>query len=313
VSQAASGTATARWLPGFLVLSVIWGSSFALIKAGVHAGVPPTWVALWRCLLGALTLWGVCLIQRARVPGDWAAWGHAMVVAFLVNAAPFTLLAYGETHVSSVLAGVLNAATPLTTLLFALALVPQERATARRLAGLLLGFAGVLIIVQAWHSPGRSELAGVLACLAATICYGAGFAYTRRSFSGRSASTAALTAIQLTCATALLIPLAPAASGPPAWPGAGAAAALLALGALGTGAAFLLNLRVIRAVGPARASTVTYLIPLWSALIGTLALSEPLSWSIVAGGLVVLVAVLLAQSGGRLNQAPGVPLKADRS
>src|SRR5437763_4541389 len=96
----------AQWAPGFVVLSAIWGSSFALIKVAVEAGVAPVWVALWRCLFGALALWAVCLARRVPVPRDQRTWGHAAVVAALLNAVPFALFAYGETHVSSVLAGV---------------------------------------------------------------------------------------------------------------------------------------------------------------------------------------------------------------
>ena len=111
-------------------------------------------------------------------------WGHAAVVAVLANTAPFVLLAYGEQHVDSVLAGLLNATTPLMTLLFVPLLVPTERITARRVAGLLIGFAGVLCVLGVWRGVAGGTITGTLACLGSTACYGATFAYMQRFFAG---------------------------------------------------------------------------------------------------------------------------------
>jgi drug/metabolite transporter (DMT)-like permease len=290
---------TVRWLPSFVVLSAIWGSSFVLIKVGVDAGVAPLWVALWRCLFGTLALLAVCAFQRSALPRDPVIWGHAAVVAVLLNAAPFALFAYGEQHVSSVLAGMVNATTPLTTLVFVLALVPQERATASRLLGLLLGFLGVLFVLGVWHGVAGGTLVGGLACLGATACYGAGFAYTRRFFSGRRDSVVALSTAQIGSATVELALVTPLISGPPTWPGLPAAAALLLLGALGTGYAYILNLHIIRAAGPTIAATVTYVIPLWSTALGALLLDEPVGWNTLIGGILVVAGVLATRARTR--------------
>ncbi len=297
-------TGVARWAPAFVTLSMIWGSSFALIKVAVDAGVAPMWVALWRCLFGALALGVVCVLRGAPLPRDRAAWGHALAVAAMTNAAPFALFAFGETRVSSVLAGVWNATTPLTTLVFVLAVVPQERPTAGRLLGLLLGFAGVLVVLGVWDGPAGATVTGSLACLGATTGYGAGFAYTRRFLSGRPESAAALSALQIGCATVELALVTPLIAGPPSWPGPGAVLALVVLGAGGTGIAFVMNLGVIRTAGPTVASTVTYLTPIWSTLLGALLLAEPLGWNTVAGGLVVIAGVLLAR-----RDRPSEPLE----
>ncbi len=298
------------WWPGFVALSAIWGASFALIKVAVDAGVPPVWVAAWRCLLGAAALWAVLAVRREAAPRDLATWGHSAVVAVLLNAVPFVLFSYGETRVSSVLAGVLNATTPLFTLLFALALVPGEpRPGPRRLVGLALGFAGVLTVLGVRHGsgtgggPGAGEglaagsgaVVGGLVCLAATCCYGAGFAYLRRHLSTRPHSATALSAAQITCAGAELAVAAPLAAGAPHWPGAGAAVALLVLGALGTGVAYILNLDLVRTAGTAVAAAVTYVTPLWSTALGVLLLAEPVGWNTLVGGLTVVAAVALTR------------------
>ncbi|MEV6977730.1 DMT family transporter [Kitasatospora sp. NPDC093806] len=300
-----------RWWPGFVALSAIWGASFALIKVAVDAGVPPLWVAAWRCLLGAAALWAILAVRREAVPRDAATWGHSAVVAVLLNAAPFALFSYGETRVSSVLAGVLNATTPLFTLLFTVATVAGERRPgARRLAGLGLGFVGVLTVLGVWRGSlaDAGGAAGGLACLAATCCYGAGFAYLRRHLAGRPHSATALSAVQITCGGAELLLVAPPVAGAPHWPGTGAAAALLVLGALGTGVAYILNLGLVRTAGTAVAAAVTYITPLWSTALGALLLAEPVGWNTLAGGLAVIAAVALT----RQPSAPAGPVRSVR-
>jgi drug/metabolite transporter (DMT)-like permease len=153
-------------------------------------------------------------------------------------------------------------------------------------AGLLIGFAGVLCVLGVWR--GVATVAGTLACLGSTASYGATFAYMQRFFAGRSGSAAALSAAQLVCASVELAVVAPALAGLPHWPGVPAVVALLALGAQGTGVAYVLNLGVIRAAEPTVASTVTYVIPVWSMAIGAVLLAEPVGWNTVVGGVVVV-------------------------
>ncbi|WP_064745452.1 DMT family transporter [Pseudonocardia acaciae] len=309
---------TNRWWPGFVALSAIWGSSFALIKVAVEAGVPPAWVALWRCCFGACALLAACAVRRAPLPRDPVTWAHAAVVAALLNAVPFALLAHGELLVSSVLAGALNATTPLATLVFAVLLVPSERLSKRRVFGLLVGLGGVLVLlgVGPGQTAGQGAGEGALACLAATLCYGAGFAYTRRFFSGRGGSAVALSAAQIGTATVELALVTPWLAGPPSWPGATAAVALTLLGAVGTGYAYILNLRVIRAAGAAVAATVTYLTPVWSTALGALLLAEPVGWHTVAGAALVIAGILVATRrlpGAGTSAAPGRRPRGGRS
>ncbi|MBV6701530.1 DMT family transporter [Kitasatospora aureofaciens] len=301
-----------RWWPGFVTLSAIWGASFALIKVAVDGGVPPVWVALWRSVLGAGTLWAILVLRRERAPRDRAVWGHSAVVAVLLNTVPFTLFSYGETRISSVLAGVMNATTPLFTLLFAVVTVAEERRPgARRLSGLALGFVGVLTVLGVWRGIGSGEIAGGLACLGAACCYGAGFAYLRRFLSGQPYSVTALSAVQITCAAAELTVIAPFAAGSPHWPGVGPAAALLVLGAVGTGFAYVLNLGLVRSAGTAVASAVTYVMPLWSTALGAAFLSEPVGWNALAGAAAVIAAVALTRPSSRPAPTALAPTEAE--
>ncbi|BCJ37849.1 hypothetical protein Athai_53520 [Actinocatenispora thailandica] len=298
-----AGVRIPRWVPGFLLVSMIWGASFTFIKLAVDGGLPPPWLAFVRCLTGALTLALVCLVRRESPGRDPVTWLHGLVVALLLNTVPFTLVAFGETHVSSVFAGLCNAVTPLATMAFAVALVPAERLTGRRAAGLGVGLGGVLVLLGVWRGLPGGTLAGALACVASTVLYGAGFAYTRRFLAHRSASATGLSTVQMVCATAELAVLAPLSGEAPRWPGPIAAGALLALGALGTGIAYILNLTVIRTAGATVASTVTYLTPVWSTLLGALLLGESLAARHLAGGALILAGVLLVQwrATGRRN------------
>ncbi|MEU9040516.1 MULTISPECIES: DMT family transporter [unclassified Kitasatospora] len=298
--------AVRRWLPRFAALSAIWGASFALIKVAVDAGVPPVWVALWRCLLGTATLGAVLVLRGEKVPRDRALWGHSAVVAVLLNTVPFILFPFGETRASSVLAGVMNATTPLFALLLTVLTVPEERRPgARRLTGLVLGFVGVLTVLGVWRGIGSGTAVGGLTCLAAACCYGAGFAYLRRFLSGRPESVTTLSALQIGCATAELAVIVPFAAGAPHWPGAGPAVALLVFGVVGTGLAYLLNLGLVRTAGTGVASAVAYVMPLWSTAIGALFLAEPVGWNALAGGVLVIAAVALTRPRPRPRTATG--------
>ncbi|WP_395293720.1 DMT family transporter [Kitasatospora hibisci] len=310
---AAGKTGRRRWWPGFVALSAIWGASFALIKVAVDAGVAPVWVACWRCVLGAAALWTILTLRREPAPRAPAVWGHSAVAAALLNAVPFALFSYGETRVGSVLAGVMNAATPLFTVLFTVVAVPGERRPGPRgPAGLALGFAGVLTVLGVWRGFGSGEAGGGLACLAATCCYGAGFAYLRRHLSGRPYTATALSATQIVCAAAESAVVAPLAAGPPSWPGTGPAAALLALGVLGTGVAYIINLDLVRTAGTAVAAAVTYVTPLWSTALGALLLGEPVGWNTLLGGVAVIAAVVLTRPPAAPAQRRWRPRSARR-
>jgi drug/metabolite transporter (DMT)-like permease len=289
------------------LLAAIWGTSFLLIKVGGGA-FTPVQVSFGRMLFGVLALVPVVLIQRSRLPRDVRTWVHLSVAALLLNSVPFTLFAVGEQHVSSVLAGIWNGATPLFVLVVVLVALPEERPTRDRAIGLALGFAGVLVVFGAWHGLGHGELIGNAACLGATLLYGLGFPYARRYLALGGLTIAALAFGQLAMGTLQLALVLPLAGGiPTAYP-AGPFAAIIALGAIGTGAAYLLNYSIIRDAGATAASTVGYLVPVFATIAGVTLLGEPLSWNEPAGGLLVLLGV--AASQGRLGLRPLRPRSA---
>jgi drug/metabolite transporter (DMT)-like permease len=285
------------WQTQFVVLATIWGSSFLLIKVADES-LTPLQVALGRVVLGSAALLCVLAARRERLRFTPREWLHLSVAAALFNSLPFVCFAWGETHTSSVLAGIWNATTPLWTLPFALLLVREEPPNRAQATSVALGFVGVLVVLGPWRGAGGSALAGNLACVAGAACYGLGFAYTRRYLT-RAHEPLTLSVGQLLCATVQLGIVTLALDGLPGHVSLKSVGSILALGALGTGVAYLLNYGVIRAAGITVASTVTYVVPLFSTVLGVVVLSEPLHWNAPAGGAIVLVGAALAQNRHR--------------
>jgi drug/metabolite transporter (DMT)-like permease len=294
------------WLPAYSALALIWGCSFLFIGVGVTQ-LHPAYLTLARLAIGTLTLLAVCVATRTRLPRDPRLWAHLFVIAAGMNALPFTLFGFGEQRVPSVLAGIWNATTPLVTLLVLLVVFPQERPTSRRIAGLLLGFLGVLVVLGVWRGVGGAALTGQLMCFAAAACYGVGLPYIRRFVAGRPESGVAIAAAQLLLATAQLAVVAPLLAGAPTDPRTlhlKVILAVTALGALGSGIAFVLNYRVIRLAGASTSASVTYLMPVVATIAGVLVLDEKITWYEPVGALVILLGVAVSQTRPHRRDLP---------
>jgi drug/metabolite transporter (DMT)-like permease len=286
-----------RFLPGFFALGAIWGSSFLFIKVGIRE-LHPLYVTLGRVALAAVVLVLVLVLVRDRLPRDPRLWAHLAVLGLVGIAVPFTLFGFGEQRIPSLLAGIWNATTPLVALPLAALVFRTERLTLRRVAGIGLGFAGVLVVLGVWQGVGGAALTGQLMCFGAACCYGIAIPYQKRFVAGHPGSTLALTTAQLIAAAVLLAVIAPLAAGPlpPVTQlSAEVLGSVAALGVLGTGFAFVLHLRNNRLVGASVASMVTYLIPLFAVAAGVLILGETLAWFQPVGALVVLAGVATAQ------------------
>jgi len=289
-----SGGPTRGWLGPYLVLALLWGCSFLFIATALRS-FAPTQVAFGRILVGFVLLAVLLAVRRERVRIPRARVGDLVIVAAVMTAVPFVLFALAEQRVSTVLAGLVNATTPLFTAVFVALLLPQERPDRVQLTGLAGGFVGIAVLLGGWN-PGAIDLAGGLMLVGATLCYGFGNAWSRRRLTGTGLSLVTLPAVQLAIGSVLLAPFAlttPLAAPVAPWP----ALALLTLGLGGTGLAYVLYWRVLEVAGATVTASVTYLIPLVSTTLGVLVLHEGLHWYEPVGGVVVLAGVALTQWG----------------
>ena len=271
-----------------IILAAVWGSSYLFIRIAVPALGPFPLVAA-RVAIAAVVLWlGMrALGQRPRLRPYW----RQLLVLGAINAAiPFTLISAAELHITASLAAMLTATTPLWSAIFS-AIWLGERLTARRVAGLLLGVAGVAILVG-WSpiAMTRGTMLGILALLGATCAYGSVGIYTRRALAGVPPPTLAL-GQQIGAIPWLIVPA--LWSAPRVHATTAAVLALLALAVVCTAIAYLLFFRLLASVGPTKSTTVTYIMPVFGTAWGALFLREPLTWGMLAGLAFVLGSVVL--------------------
>ncbi|WP_210585947.1 DMT family transporter [Streptomyces sp. GESEQ-35] len=303
------------WRLRFGALALVWGFSFLLIKVGTE-GYAPFQVTLGRLVFGTAVLAAAMAMRRQRLPREARTWGHLAVAAFLLNALPFSLFAYAELTIPSTLAGICNATTPLWGMALSLVALSEDRPTRVRVAGLGLGFLGVLTVLGAWQGFQGLDATGTAMALGASLSYPIGWIYVRRTLAGSEHSHLSLAGTQLLLATVQLAVVTPLFTSWPtrfeAWP----LLAIVALGTLGTGLAFLIQYGLVAEVGPTTATMVTYFIPVIATAAGVAILGESLSWWTPVGAVIVLAGAALTQVrakvGGRVVQAAPVQSAAVR-
>jgi drug/metabolite transporter (DMT)-like permease len=281
------------------VLALLWGSNFLLIAIALE-GFQPLQIMAGRLVLGAVVLLAVLLASGQRLPTELAVWRHLLFAAVVGNVVPYYLFAWAEQTVPSSLAGVLNATTPLFTLAIAVASRQESRVTVDRLVGLVIGFAGVVVIMAPWQAGALGSLAGQFGVLAASACYGVVFVYQRRFLTGRGTPPLVLAAGQMLVCSAVVALATPVIVASPVTWSLVPVAGLVLLGTLGTGVAYAINFRLVQDEGATNASTVTYLLPVVAVALGALFLAEEITASVVIGTLVVFVGIALAQQRLRL-------------
>lgn len=281
------------------LLALLWGSNFLLIAIALDA-FNPLQIMAGRLALGAAVLMIILLLGGQRLPRELAVWKHLLFAAVVGNVVPYYLFAWAEQTVASSLAGVLNATTPLFTLVIAVASRQESRVSIDRVAGLAIGFVGVVVIMAPWQAGALGTLAGQLGVLAASACYGVVFVYQRRFLTGRGTPPLVLAAGQMVAATLVVALATPAIAATPVDWSLATLLSLVLLGTLGTGVAYAINFRLVQDEGAINASTVTYLLPVVAVVLGALFLAEQITANVMIGTLVVFVGIALAQQRLRL-------------
>lgn len=295
------GTRAGAILAQYLALALTWGMSFLFIKIGLE-GLVPGQVVLARMALGTITLAVVVAIRRQHLPRDPAVWGHLAVVGLLLCVLPFLLFSWAELRIPSGLASVLNATTPLMTILVSSVALRTERLGLARAVGLVVGFAGVIIVFVPWGGDAAGVLLGgdLLAkgaCLAAALCYGMAFTWLRRFVAPRGLPAIPTAFVQVGLGTLMLLPLTPWLAAAPFTLTPRVVGSMLGLGVLGTGLAYIWNTTVVNNWGAVRASTVTYLVPLVGVVAGAVVLGERVAASSIVGGLAIITGVVTGNDG----------------
>ncbi len=290
----------AEWA-SLLALSVLWGAAFFFYKVLDDAGLPPFTIAFGRVLAGALVLLPIVFATGRKLPPSPRMWAAFAVTGALNNVIPFSLIAFGETHIVSGLAAIYNATTPLFTALIAHAVTRDEKLTALKITGVAIGLGGVAIMMgpSALHGFGAVAIAQ-LACVAAAVVYACGAIYARR-FRALGVDPLMLSTGQLCASTVMALPL--VLGFDRSWPivhglAGGVWAAWLGLAVPSTALAYVLYFRIIAVAGATNAASVTFLVPVSALLLGTFALHERLAPSSIAGMIAVFVG--LAAIDGRI-------------
>ncbi|MCW5730675.1 MAG: DMT family transporter [Alphaproteobacteria bacterium] len=281
------------------LLSILWGGSFFFVAVALR-DLPPLTIVLGRVLFGALALLLVLRLRRLSLPRAPGLWRDLFILGFLANAAPFCLMVWGQLHVPSGLASILNAGAPLFTVLVAHVLTRDEKLTRRKLLGVAAGMAGVAAMVGPEALRGLGEnLLGQLAILLGTFCYALAAIFGRR-FHARGVPPLVTATGQVLAASVLILPLALILDRP--WdlapPGPAALGAVAGLAILSTALAYILYFRILNAAGATNLLLVTFLIPLTAILLGALFLDERLAFNHFAG--MALIGTGLAVIDGRL-------------
>ena len=248
----------------FVLCGIVWGSSFLFMKVAL-TGITPGQVAWSRLVLGGLTLGLFVALRRDPLPRRPRVWLHMTVLALSFCVVPFLLFSWAQQHVTSGLASIYNATTPIMTAIMAWAVFRVEKLKPVQIVGILVGILGVMVIIAPWQGLDLDQsLVAQFAILGATACYGFSLAYMRRFVSNSGMSALVFSFLNIGIAAAIMLLLTPLVAWAPVRLDPWIIGSIVLLGCLGTGVAYIWNQNALRAWGPTRASTVGRSIPMRS-------------------------------------------------
>lgn len=301
-----------------LLLAIIWSPSFLFIKVAVR-DIPPLTLVAIRLSLAAIFLYLALRITGRKLPAGWGDWKRFIVMGFFANALPFVLFSFGEQFADSGAASILNGTTPIFTVILAHLLISDERLTGNKLAGVLIGFAGILVIFNTdfihlfsgQGLQGGRETIGLAAFLVASLSYGVGMVYGRLKLRGLPPLVGP--AAQLICSATMVLPIALIVDKPFSLsPGVPALISVAILGIFGTAVAYLIYYRLLDHAGAVFISLVTYLLPPAGVILGMVFLDETPGWYSFAGMFLIIAGVMIVNRVGRKRRLPeSAPNAAD--
>jgi drug/metabolite transporter (DMT)-like permease len=276
-------------------LSILWGGSFFFNGAGLRE-LPPLTLVFLRVALGAAMLLPLLRMQGICFPKGFAGWTPFVAIGLLNNVVPFSLIVLGQTFIPSGLASILNATTPLFTVLV-MAAAREEALQMRRVAGVALGLIGV-IVLRGWGEARSGQGIGILLCLGGAFSYGLAALVARRLL--KNSPPLGTATFQLMASTVMMAIVAGAIEQPwrLAMPGPATWLAVLGLASLSTALAYIVFFQILRRSGATNVMLVTLLIPVTAILLGWLVLGEPISAREIAGAMIIGSALLVID--GRL-------------
>ena len=277
----------------FLALGLIWGSSFLWIKIAIQELDAFTLVG-WRLLFGTLGMVVVILVRRPPLPRTWQTWASLALLGIINTALPFVLISWGEKSIDSAVASVLNSTVPLFTLVLAHFALHDEPITARKAAGLLIGFGGIVVLMARDLEAGvlRAGALGQLAVLLAALSYASASVFARRTM--REVPPLVQAFVPMAIADAIVWTVATQAGDPGRLPAIPLTwVALLWLGLLGSCVAYLLFYNLLHSVGATRTTMVTYIFPVVGVTLGVLFLNELADWHLLAGAALVVASLVV--------------------
>jgi drug/metabolite transporter (DMT)-like permease len=286
----------------FLALGFLWGSSYLWIKIGLET-VPPFTLIAGRLVLASIFLWSVVLLTREPLPRAPRQYGHLLVMALVNIVFPFVLIGYGEQTIDSALASILNATVPLFVIILAPMFLPDERITWPRVAGLAVGFAGVILLVAPdLVNLSDADFTGELMLLGSSLCYAVGNVYAKRNVKGLAPRIPAL--FQVFLAMLIVVPIALIVDRPfeTVHPAPEAWLAIAWLGILGSGFAYICYFTILANWGATRTSMVAYLLPVVGIALGSIVLDDPVTLNRVLGTVLVIAGIALVNSGPALRR-----------
>ena len=274
----------------FILLGAIWSASFLWIKIAL-AEVGPLTLVAFRVGFGLLTGIAITLFLRIPLPRDWKTWRVFIILGLSNVAIPFFLITWGEQSIDSAVASILNATVPLFTIVIAQFFLRDDKLTVPKVAGLLIGFLGVVVLLSENIDPhGHNSLIGQLAVIVASASYAVSYIYARRNTQEVRGEIRGV--LPLVSAFVVVGAIAPIAESPLripqlpiTWIG------LLWLGVLGTGLAMIMQYYLVHEIGPTRATLVTYIFPLGGVVLGVIFLHEPLTWQLAAGAALIISSI----------------------